>query len=498
MPGQAYLGIDLGAESGRAILGSYESDRLSLHELHRFPNTKHRLSSGLHWNILGLWQNVLDGLRKAVAWSKEHDVELVSVGVDTWGVDFGLIGRSGELLGMPHCYRDERNLPAFDWAIEELGRERIYEATGIQFMALNTLYQLIARQRDEPALLESADKLLFMPDLMHYFLSGRPVVESTIASTSQMIDTRTGKWAVDLIQDAGLPTHFLSPTIPAGSEFGLVLNEVAAETDASSSLRVITPAAHDTGSAVVAVPADERTNWCYLSSGTWTPVGAELARPCITSRSCDVSYTNEGGLCGTTRFLKNVTGLWLVQECRREFEKQSQAFNYDRLSQMARDATPFRTLIDPDHQPFLLPGQVPEKIREFARMSNQPEPESVGQIIRCCLESLALSYRYTLGLMESVLDQTFEIVHIVGGGGRNDLLNHMTADATNRVVVVGPYEATATGNIVGQMFGAGVFSGLKEIREVVRRSFEPVRIEPNHSAEWDDAFARFLALRDAD
>jgi len=494
MVASAYLAIDLGAESGRAIVGVLDEGKLALHELHRFDNPPRRLPTGLHWDLTGLWANVLEGTRKACAWTRARGVRLASVGVDTWGVDYALIGRSGELLGLPHCYRDPRNVPAFEKTLATIGREALYEATGVQLMALNTLYQLVAQHDAEPGMLAQADKLLLMPDLMHYFFTGRPVVEASIASTSQMIDPRTGAWATDVLERLGLPTQMLGQIVPAATNLGPLLPEIAADVGADDRLRVIVPAAHDTASAVAAVPADPSTDWCYISSGTWAPLGAEVDQPCITAEGRDALFANEGGIGGTIRFLRNITGMWLVEECRRELESRGIESGYDHLIASATSARRFRTLVDPEHAPFGSPGDMPEKIAAFARNTNQPEPEDSGQLVRCCLESLALSYRRTLNQLEQVLGRSFDVLHIVGGGGKNRLLNQMAADALGRRVVVGPYEATATGNVLVQAVGAGDVADRSELRCIVADSVALETNDPQRTRDWDDAYGRFMEL----
>jgi len=495
MPANAYLAIDLGAESGRVIAGELEGGRLRLFDLHRFPNVPCRLPTGLHWDLTGIWREVLEGIGKGVVWAADRGARLLSLGVDTWGVDYALLGRSGEVLGLPHCYRDERNGPAFEWTLALVGRERIYDATGIQFMALNTLYQLVAAHHAEPEMVEEAVSLLFMPDLLHYFFTGERKVEATIASTSQMVDPRTGDWAFGLLEALGLPARMLGPIVPAGATLGALLPEVAAATGAPPGLRVIAPGAHDTASAVAAVPADESRSWCFLSSGTWSLLGAVLDEPCLTSEAREVPFTNEGGIGGTIRFLKNITGLWLVQECRRALEKEGEpALDYATLTELAGEAEPFRTVIDPGHEPFLVPGGMPEKIAEFARTTGQPEPTTPGALVRCCLEGLALAYRHTLEQMERVLGRSFSVIHVVGGGGRNRLLARMTADATARPVVIGPFEATATGNVLTQAMGAGEIGSPADIRRVVAASFETERIEPRNPGAWDGPYARYREI----
>ena len=498
MSKRAYLAFDLGAESGRAIVGILSDGKLELHELHRFLNTPQRLPHGIHWSLMDLWSNLLQGLEKAGRFADENDLELVSLGVDTWGVDFGLIGKSGQLMGLPFTYRDERNQPAMDKTVDKLGAKAIYAATGIQFMPFNSLFQLVAQHDAEPSLVDNADKLLFIPDLLHYFFSGKAVIESTIASTSQMIDPRSEDrgWATKLIEDAGLPTHLLGEIVQPGAKIGAILPQVAAEANVSESIQVVAPATHDTASAIAAVPAKPGAdNWAYISSGTWSLMGVELPEPHITEAGREANITNEGGVDNTIRYLTNIAGLWLVQECRRYYEKQGITYDYNKLTQLAAEAEPFRTIVDPDHAPFIAPGRMPEKLAEFAKATNQPIPEEVGQFVRCCLESLALTYRHTLDKIESVLDRKYEVIHIVGGGGRNELLDQMTANATGCEVIVGPYEATAVGNLLVQAMGMGDVDGLAGIREVVVSSFDPKSFKPVDTADWDAAYERYLAIK---
>jgi rhamnulokinase len=492
----AYLAIDLGAESGRTALGVLENGHLELHETHRFLHLPQFLPSGLHWDLIGLWSNIVEGLTESAKWAKANDVTIRSVGVDAWGTDWSLITVSGELMGLPHTYRDPSCPAAYEWALEKLGKEHIYDRTGIQFMAINTLYQVIARHKAEPRLLEHADQLLFIPDLLHYFLSGVMKVETTIASTSQFQDPRTGEWAKDLFEDLGLPTHMLGEIVQPGTTLGKLRADLANDTGLGADVDVIVPASHDTGSAIAAVPTAEGADgdWAYLSSGTWSLMGAELSEPCLTDAAREAPFTHEGGVDGTIRFLKNIAGLWLVQECRRQYEKEGTVYDYPMLTQMAEDAEPFRTLVDPAHGPFGAPGNMLGKIATFAEKTLQPAPRDPGQFVRCCLESLALCYRDTLNKLEDVLGKRFEVLHIVGGGGKNRLLNQMTANAIGRRVIVGPYEATAAGNVLVQAMGAGDVDGLAGLRQVIRDSFEPETYEPTDGAAWDEAWARYQEL----
>ncbi len=493
MSKKAYLAFDLGAESGRAIVGVLDAGRIELHEIHRFLNIPRRLPSGLHWDLTGLWGHILDGARKAIAWSQEQGLKISSIGCDTWGVDWALLGKNGELLGLPHCYRDESHAPAFEKTLAKLGKKKIYDATGVQFMALNSLYQLVARNAAEPALLANAQHLLFMPDLLHYFFSGQAVVESSIASTSQMIDPRTGTWATSILKELGLPTHMLGRVVRPGTKIGTILPAIAKEIGSDLDIQIITPGGHDTAAAVAAVPVREAPGeWAYISSGTWSLMGMELDAPCFEDDT--MTFTNEGGIDGTIRYLKNIAGLWLVQECRRYYEKQGITYDYNKLATLAEAAAPFRTIVNPDDAPFLAPGDMPLKLAAFAKRTGQPEPTEVGQFVRCCLESLALTYRHTLVGLERVTGKKVKVLHIVGGGGRNALLSQMTADAIARPVVVGPYEATAAGNILVQAMGAGDVKDLKHLRQIITTSFEPQTYTPNDIAAWDKAYTRYVSL----
>jgi rhamnulokinase len=490
----AYIAIDLGAESGRVVVGVLADATLALEEVHRFTHEPVWLPTGLHWDITGIWRGIVAGLRRAAEWTTANGVQPVSVGVDTWGVDWCLVDRAGELVGLPHAYRDPRNPTAYEKVLAQLGAERIYQTTGIQFMPLNTLYSLYAHQLDDPGAIQYADQLLFMPDAFHLWLSGNRTVEATVASTSQMVDCHTGDWARGMLHDLGLPSHLLGSISPPGTVLGGLRAKVLEDTGLPRELRVVAPAAHDTASAVAAVPAGEGASWCYLSSGTWSLLGAELAAPCVSAAAQEASFTNELGVCGTTRFLKNIPGLWLVQECRRDFARRGQEFDYSTLTDLAKKAPALRTLVDPSHESFQSPGDMLRKVTDFACASGQTSPESPGQFVRCALESLALAYREKLGTLESIVGGRFDTLHIVGGGGKNALLCQMTADATGRRVVVGPFEATAMGNALVQAMAMGELRDLMELRRVVARSTELATYEPAADHDWHAAHERFKSL----
>ena len=479
----AHLAFDLGASSGRAIVGVLDgsSTKLALEEVHRFEHFACPTPTGPVWDLTGIWQHLLTGLGKASVWCKEHRVELKSVGVDAWGVDWALVGHGGELLSLPHCYRDPQNEIACQSVLGKLGGfEPLYERTGIQLLPFNTLFQVAARYQQEPKLFDAAARLLFLPDLFHYWLSGELTTERTIASTSSMLDVKTGEWDHGLMESLGLPTDILGPIVDPGTVLGTLREEVAQATGASASVQVIAPPSHDTAAAVAAVPTTGKTNWAYLSSGTWSLLGAEIDQPINSEEARKAPWTNERGVEGTVRLLKNIAGLWLVQELRRELKQSGDQSSFAQLVEEARRAEPGRTLLDPNYTEFAAPGNMKKKIQQFARDTNQPEPETIGQLVRCCLESLALCYAHTLDQLEAVLEHPVDVLHIVGGGSQNALLNELTAAAVARPVITGPVEATAIGNLLVQAVGCGELSGLDELRQVVANSFELETAEANH------------------
>lgn len=493
-----FVAFDLGAESGRAMLARLTDDVVQLEEVHRFANLPQQLPSGYHWNLLDLWSNLVEGLGKSAALAGTTNGKLRSIGVDTWGVDFALLGKSGQLLGLPFAYRDHRSQATMQKAFDTVGKRKLYDATGIQFMWFNTLFQLMAQYDAEPGVVDQADRLLFMPDLLHYFFSGEMANEATIASTSQMIDPHTGQWHSDLLKQVGLGDHMLRPTVPAGAKVGQLRKDLA-ERLGVDRIDVIAPGSHDTASAIAAAPVDDahaaNGQWAYLSSGTWSLMGMELDQPCLTDASFDASFTHERGVGGKIRFLKNIAGLWLVQQVRADYREQGHSYDYAELTRLASEAQPMRTLIDPGHKPFAIPGGMLEKITAFARSTNQPVPDDPGQFVRTCLESLALCYRQTRDELVNVLDRPIDVLHLVGGGGRNELLDQLTADALGCPVIVGPYEATAVGNALTQAIGTGLVEDLSHLRKIVRQSFDPLTFTPTDTARFDEHYERFVALQ---
>jgi rhamnulokinase len=466
-----YLAFDLGAESGRAILGTLTAGSLRIEELHRFPNTPVHVFDAIYWDTLRLWHEIQRGL--AIA-GRERGLALDGIAIDTWGVDFALLGADGALADNPRHYRDSRTAGVMEKLFDIVPRTEVFAQTGIQFMQLNSLYQLYALKLAGSPALARAERLLFMPDLLNYWLTGIARAELTIASTSQFYDPRRKTWAVDLLERLGLPIHILPEIVAPGTRLGPLLPSVA-ERAALGPVPVYATGCHDTASAVAAVPA-EGSRWCYISSGTWSLMGAELDAPIINDRSLAQNLTNEAGAAGKVRFLKNIAGLWLLQECRRAWALAGHEYNYNDLVRMAAGAAPFRTAIDPDA--FLEPGDMPRKIADHCRATGQTPPETPAEYTRAILESLARRYAEVLASLESLAGRRFDVIHIVGGGARNALLNQLVADATGRMVVAGPSEATAIGNILIQAIGAGELSGLDEARAIVRQSFPVETFRP--------------------
>jgi rhamnulokinase len=482
------LAIDLGAESGRGVLGSFDGQRLHLDVVHRFPNGPVHTLDTMHWDVLRIHAEILNALRVCAA--KHGGID--SVGVDTWGIDFALLGRGGTLLGNPRHYRDPHTEGVIELAFRTVPKEVLYRRTGLQFLRFNTLFQLLALQRDRSPLLDVAETLLFMPDLFHYFLTGIKANEFTDASTSQMMDPATRSWAYDLVRQFGLPTKILGAIVPPGTVLGPLRAAVATDTGLVPA-PVVASATHDTGSAVAAVPA-RGESWAFLSSGTWSLFGAELPQPLVTDAGLAANFTNEGGVAGTTRFLKNIMGLWLVQECRRVWEKAGNTYTYDELVLLAEGEPPFVSLVDPDDAAFMIPPNMPAALADFCRKTGQPAPAEPGAFVRCCLESLALKYRWVLAKLEELIGRRLDVIHVVGGGSQNALLCQWTADACNRPVLAGPAEATALGNVLVQALGLGLLGSLADGREVVRRSVEVVTYEPRDAARWDEPYGRFVNL----
>jgi len=477
-----YLAFDFGAESGRAVLAHLHSGVITTEEVYRFANEPVEYSGSLHWNAPRLWLEV----RRAL--SRLERVELSGIGVDTWGVDYALLGEGGELLLNPYHYRDKRTDSVMELVFAKISKDEIYRETGIQFMPINTLYQLFAAKRDTPDLLKSARTFLTMPDLFHYWLTGHAVCEFTNATTTQMVNAEKRAWSRSLMEKLELPANLPAEIVEPGTIVGTLSEKLAAHTVLRGT-PVIAPATHDTGSAVAAVVARDGT--AFLSSGTWSLLGTELDAPLITDEALRLNFTNEGGVCGTTRLLKNVMGLWMLQCCRSSWISRGQVYDYRELMELASRAPEFAHLVDPDDEGFLHPSDMPTAIDAYCRRTQQPNPKSPGAYARTVLESLALKYRQVIGDLERLTKKPIQHIRIIGGGSKNRLLNQFTADATGRPVLAGPAEATALGNVAMQILATGAASSLAEVRAMVDRSFATETFEPRETDKWDRQVARF-------
>jgi rhamnulokinase len=481
---QSFLAIDLGAESGRAILGHIDQ-RLTLEEIHRFSNGPVRVADHIHWDVLRLWAEIQNSLRIA---ARSAGGSLAGIGLDTWGVDFGLLDSADRLIGNPYHYRDARTNGTIEAVCQIVPREEIYNQTGIQFMQLNTLFQLFAMRRENDPALQSAKTLLTTPDLFNFWLTGRKAGELTISTTTQCYNPREKRWAVELLTALDLPQSIFQPIVQPGTVLDCLRSSVAEEASCER-IPVIAVGCHDTASAVAAVPAEE-TDFIYISSGTWSLMGIESGQPIINANSLRYDLTNEGGVCNTTLFLKNIMGLWLLQESRRQWAKAGRNYSYDELTRLADEAPAFQSLIAVSDNRFLAPPDMVECIQSFCRETGQPVPQMDGEVVRCILESLALEYRWGTEKLRELSGRSLPVIHIIGGGSRNRLLNQFTADATGCEVIAGPVEATAIGNILMQAIGLGHLGSLAEARQIVRASFTPEVYEPGKTAGWDEAYAR--------
>lgn len=480
-----YLAYDLGASSGRAVIGKFDGKRIELEELHRFENNGIPVGNNYYWDILRLFEEMRTGLRKAV-----HAVKTINgLGFDTWGVDYGLLDAQDELLGNPRCYRDARTQGMFEETFKRVPKEKVFEQTGIQFMELNTLYQLVAMRLQNAPQLDMAKTFLTMPDLFNFWFTGRKACEFSNATTTQFYNPQNKTWAYDLLNALNIPTDMLPEIVQPGTLLGPTRSTLNQELGIAP-IDVIAPACHDTGSAVAAVPLRSPDD-VYISCGTWALMGAEIPTPTINAKALENNFTNEGGVCNTFRFLKNITGLWLVQECRRVWNLAGQNYDWNQLTALAKEAPSLKSFIDPDHATFGTPGDMPKRIQQACLKSGQPVPQTDGAIIRTALESLALKCRYTLQQLEDTLGKKMGNIHIVGGGIQNTLLCQLIANATRRPVLAGPIEATAMGNVLVQAMAKGQIGSLSELREVVRNSTEIKTYEPTHTDAWDEAYHTF-------
>ena len=480
-----YIAVDLGAESGRVMLGRIAAGRLTLEQIHRFGNGPVEQNGTLRWDFNRLMSEIKAGIGKA---AKVADGKVAGIGVDTWGVDFGLLGADGQLLENPYHYRDSRTNGMMDKAFAIMPKRRVYENTGIQFMQLNSLYQLLAMRLANSDVLARTDRLLFVADLISYYLCGKAFGEYTLASTSQMMDMKTGKWSKPIFDELTLPVKIMPKVIMPGAVVANLTSSVAREIGCAK-IPVIAVGSHDTASAVLGVPASG-DKWAYLSSGTWSLMGVELPSAIVNDKTFQYEFTNEGGVENTIRLLKNIMGLWLVQESKRQWQREGQDLSYGELTQMATKAKPFFGYINCDNSDFLAPGDMPARINKCLADTGQNTTQDKGQMVRLILESLALKYRRVLSAIEDVTGNTIDVLHIVGGGIQNELLCQFTADATGRKVITGPIEATASGNILMQAKATGQVKSIDEARAVIRNSFEMKEYRPQNTALWDEQYRK--------
>lgn len=483
------LAFDLGAESGRAILGALADDRLAIEVLARFPNLPRQTHGHWRWDTEALFGAMRDALRGAL----QSHTDLDALGCDTWGVDYVALDRNDRLLDAPFCYRDPRTDGILEKGFARLAREELYRETGCQFLPFNTCFQFLAATLGHGPAWNAVGSVLWMADYFHFLLSGTKIAEVSLASTSQIYNPARRAWSEKVMNAFGVPFSILPRIVPSGEPLG-ALSSALGLGSAGARVKVVAPCAHDTGCAFAAIPA-EGDDWACLSSGTWSLLGAELEKPRITDVARDLGFTNEVGVDHTIRFLKNIVGLWIVQECRRAWETEGTPYDYPTLTRLAAEAKPFGAIVDPDDPRFVKPGDMPKKIADACRETGQPAPEGVGAVVRCACESLALEYRHVLGKLEQALGRRFGLLHVVGGGSQNALLNQLTANATGRPVVAGPAEATAIGNCLIQAKGLGAVKDRAHLRRIVRRSVELRRYDPRDPAKWDAHFARFLEIK---
>lgn len=481
------LAFDFGASSGRAILGSFDGEKIELKEIHRFSNDPVKVGNTFYWDILRLFHEIKQGILKAKQYGK-----IESIGIDTWGVDFGLIDEKGYLLENPVHYRDERNVGMIEEAQKYMSKDEMYDRTGIQFMEFNTLFQLLSLKKNRPEMLERADKLLFMPDLLTYMLTGEKVAEYSIATTSQMVNIGTKNWDSELLDTMNIPEKILCDIVPAGTKTGCLRRELCEELGVDA-IPVISVCGHDTQSAITAIPS-EKKDFAFISSGTWSLFGTELDEPVVNEKAKELNVTNEGGYNYTTAFLKNICGLWLIQESRRQWIREGKEYSYAELEQEALKAEPFKCFIDPDAPDFVAMGDMPSRVREFCRKTGQYVPESVGEVMRCIYESLAMKYKYVLQGIEDCTEKNFDRIHVAGGGTKDTFLCSMTASSCNRTVYAGPIEATVLGNIAVQYMSAGDIKDIAEARKIIAKGENLKVYEPVDADKWEEAYKEFVKI----
>ena len=481
------LAFDFGASSGRAIIGCFDGDKITLEEVHRFSNDPVSVGGTVYWDVLRLFYEIKQGIIKAkIAGGFD------SIGIDTWGVDFGLIDSEGKLMENPVHYRDTRTVGLVDEAFKTMPKEKLYGITGIQFMELNTLFQLISLKKYRPWMLERADKMLFMPDLFGYMLTGKMCAEYSIASTSQLIDLDKRTWSKEILDAFGIKESVFAPLVQPGTVLGELSKEVCEECGVDP-VPVISVCGHDTQSAITSVPCEDG-DFAFLSSGTWSLFGTELDKPIVNETSMNINITNEGGFDGSTGFLKNIIGLWLIQESRRQWKREGKEYSYADLEKLALAAEPFKCFIDPDAPEFVPHGNIPERVREFCRKTGQYVPETVGEIMRCIYESLAMKYRLTFEKLRECTERDYPVIHVIGGGTKDGLLCHMTANSCDRTVKAGPIEATVMGNVAVQLMSDGSVKNIGQARKIVADSSELKTFEPKDTDKWAGAYEDFLKI----
>jgi len=481
----SFLAFDIGASSGRAILGILENSKVELVEVHRFKNQMTKIHGTYFWNIFSLFDELKTGLKKCIS---DYNIQPYSVGIDTWGVDYSLVTKEGHLVGLPFAYRDHRTDSSMQEFFEILPKKETYLLSGIQFMQFNTLFQLFSSVQQNYSGLKVAESLLFTPDTLNFLFTGVKRNEYTIASTSQLLKPGKAEWEQQLFEAAGISMQLTEEIVQPGTPLGNLLPEVLEETG-SAPIPCIAVASHDTASAIVSVPA-KGGNWAYLSSGTWSLLGIESPVPLVSEKTLAMNFTNEGGVEGTTRFLKNIMGMWLIQECKRIWDEEGE-LDWQQIVDLSNAAVPFKSLINPDDSSFLNPGNMPKAIQDFCAKTSQAVPESKGEIARCIYDSLVLKYKFTIKQIESLTNKTIDKLHIIGGGAHNIIMNQLTADAIGIPVFAGPTEATAIGNIMLQAKALGKVQSLAEIREIVGNSFEVTEYKPSPKLDWEDAYLKF-------
>ena len=481
------LAFDFGASSGRAILGIFDGERIELQEVHRFSNDPVKINGTVYWDVQRLFFEIKQGILKA----KEAG-GFDSIGIDTWGVDFGLLRKDGTLVENPVHYRDARNDGMVEKATEYMSKERMYDITGIQFMDFNTIFQLLSLKENRPYILEEADKLLFMPDLLNYMLSGVKSTEFSIATTSQMVDLKTNNWSDEILDTFGIKKNLLTDIAPTGAVIGQLSDEICEELGVEKA-DIVSVAAHDTQSAITATPC-EYDDFAFISCGTWSLFGTEVKEPIINEASKKLNVTNEGGYDYTTAFLKNICGLWLIQESRRQWIREGKEYSYAELEKLALECEPFKCFIDPDAPEFAPMGNLPRRVKEYCEKTGQYVPQTVGEIIRCIYESLALKYRDTFDGIKECTGKDYDRIHVMGGGTKDKLLLQMTAQSCNVNVYGGPIEATALGNVAIQLMSTGAIKDIKEARKIIAKGENLKLYEPNDNASWEKAYEDFKSI----